>query len=78
MFGTNDLNNMGTEDYEATLEDVIGRCLENGTIVILSTIPPRHGQVEKAAEFAEAARRVARKLNVPLIDFHAEILSRTG
>ena len=23
MFGTNDLNNMGTEDYEATLEDVI-------------------------------------------------------
>ena len=76
MFGTNDLNNMGTEAYEATLEEVIGRCLENGTIVILSTIPPRHGRVEKAAEFAEAARRVARKLNVPLIDFHAEILSR--
>ena len=76
MFGTNDLNNVGVEDYEANLEDVVRRCLENGTIVILSTIPPRHGRVEKAAEFAEAARRVARKLNVPLIDFHTEILSR--
>lgn len=76
MFGTNDLNNVGVENYEQTLEDVVRRCLDNGTVLILSTIPPRHGKVEKAAEFAEATRRVARKRQVPLIDFHAEILAR--
>lgn len=76
MFGTNDLHNVDVVDYEKTLEDVVHRCLENGTVVILSTIPPCHGQVEKAAAFAQAARRVARKLHVPLTDFHAEILAR--
>jgi len=76
MFGTNDLNNVGVDDYEKTVEDVVRRCLENGTVVILSTIPPRQRKVEKAAEFAEAARRVAKKLHVPLTDFHAEILAR--
>ena len=76
MFGTNDLNSASLEDYESTLEAVVRRCLENGTVVILSTIPPRHGKVEKAAEFAEAARRVARRQHVPLVDFHAEILKR--
>ena len=76
MFGTNDLNNVSVQDYEQALEEVVERCLANGTIIILSTIPPRHGKVEKAAAFAEAARRVARKLRVPLVDFHAEILAR--
>ncbi len=76
MFGTNDLNNMGVEEYEKTLREVLQRCLENGTIVILSTIPPRHGREEKAAEFAQAARRIAAQLHVPLIDFHSQILDR--
>jgi len=76
MFGTNDLNSVAVEDYEKTLEEVVRRCLANGTVVILSTIPPRHGKAEKAAEFAEAGRRVARKLRVPLVDYHREILKR--
>lgn len=76
MFGTNDLNNVGVEDYQATLEEVVRWCLDNGTVVILSTIPPRHGHEEKAAQFAAAGRRVAQRLRVPLVDFHAEILRR--
>lgn len=76
MFGTNDLNNVGVEDYEATLEKVVERCLDHGTVVILSTIPPRHGREAKAAEFADAARRVAARLRVPLTDLHAEMLRR--
>ena len=52
------------------------RCLANGTVVILSTIPPRHGKEEKAAQFAEAARRVAQRQRVTLCDFRREILSR--
>jgi hypothetical protein len=76
MFGTNDLNALGAEEYETKLRGVISKCLDNGAVVILNTIPPRHGKAEKAAEFADVARRVARELKVPLIDYQAEILKR--
>ncbi|HUF60797.1 MAG TPA: SGNH/GDSL hydrolase family protein [Verrucomicrobiales bacterium] len=76
MFGTNDLGELEHEEYEAKTRDVIRRCLENGTVLMLTTIPPRSGMQEKASGFAEIARRVARDLRVPLIDYHAEILKR--
>lgn len=76
MFGTNDLTGSTVEEYRDALRTVVRRCLDNGTVVILSTIPPRHGHVEKAAAFADAARQVARELAVPLVDYHAEILKR--
>jgi hypothetical protein len=76
MFGTNDLGSLDLAEYETKMREVVGRCLENGTVVILSTIPPRHGRAEKAAAFAEAVRKIARQLNVPLTDYHAEILQR--
>ncbi len=76
MFGTNDLGPVELEEYEAKTRQVVRKCLDNGTIVILSTIPPKHGQAEKAAAFAEAVRKIARDLKVPLIDYHGEILKR--
>ena len=76
MFGTNDLGPLDVAEYEQKTREVVRKCLNNGTVVILSTIPPRHGRMEKAAEFAEAARRVARELNVPLCDYMAAVLQR--
>jgi lysophospholipase L1-like esterase len=76
MFGTNDLGPVGEKEYDAKTRQVIERCLKNGTVVILTTIPPRSGQVEKAKKFAEIERRIAADLKVPLIDYQAEILKR--
>ena len=76
MFGTNDLTSLERDEYRDKLRAVARRCMDHGTVVILSTIPPRHGYAEKAAAFAEAARQVARELAVPLVDYHAEILRR--
>jgi lysophospholipase L1-like esterase len=76
MFGTNDLTQLKADEYEQKLRTVTQRCLDNGTVVILSTIPPRAGQFEKSKTFADVARKVAKELNVPLIDYHAEILAR--
>jgi GDSL-like Lipase/Acylhydrolase family len=76
MFGSNDVHAMKLEEYQTTLRAVVRKCLANGTIVILSTAPPQSGFVEKGASFAEAVRQIARELNVPLIDFHAEIMKR--
>lgn len=76
MFGTNDLNSVGLEEYKKKTREVVRKCLDNGTVVLLSTIPPRSGLVEKAAAYADAVRKIAREMKVPLIDFHSEILKR--
>jgi len=76
MFGTNDLNSLPVDEYEAKTRDVVQRCLANGTVVILSTIPPRHGRDAKCLEFVEAVRRIARDMKVPLCDYYQAVLSR--
>jgi hypothetical protein len=54
----------------------VRRCLANGTVVILSTIPPFHGRLEDARKFAETARKIAAEEKVPLLDYFGEILKR--
>jgi hypothetical protein len=76
MFGTNDLHDLEVDEYRDRLRSVVRRCLDHGTVVILSSIPPRHAFAAKAAAFAEVARKVARELSVPLVDYHAEVLKR--
>jgi len=76
MFGTNDLSNVDDGTYREQLSALVDRCLSNGTVVILSTIPPRSGFAERAAQFAGVARAIAAERRIPLTDFHREILSR--
>ncbi len=76
MFGTNDLVQLDAKEYEAKTKAVVGRCLQNGTVVILTTIPPRSGMLEKAKAFADVERRIAAVYGLPLIDYQAEILRR--
>jgi hypothetical protein len=76
MFGTNDLGQLEAKEYEAKTRSVVERCLENGTIVILTTLPPRHGFDEKATKFADIVRSLADQLHVPLVDYHKAILDR--
>jgi hypothetical protein len=76
QFGSNDLREFQVVEYRQRLRSVVRKCLDHGTVVILSTIPPRHGFEAKSASFAGAARQVAREMHVPLVDYHAEILKR--
>jgi len=76
MFGTNDLNSVPLQEYQDKTREVVKRCLDNGTVVVLSTIPPCRGFVERSAAYAQAVRDIAQQMKVPLIDFHAEILKR--
>lgn len=76
MFGSNDLGQLQLDEYETKTRQVVQKCLDNGTVVILSTIPPRHGYDKKALAFADAVRRIARQMKVPLTDYQAEILKR--
>jgi lysophospholipase L1-like esterase len=76
MFGTNDLVRSDDKSYDKNMRAVVEKCLKNGTVVILTTIPPRAGQEEKAKTFAEIARKIAADYKLPLIDYHAEVLKR--
>jgi len=74
MFGTNDTNQIDAKEYETRTRALIEKCLKNGSVVILTTIPPRAGNEKKAAAFAEVQRKIAVDLKLPVIDYHAEIL----
>ncbi len=76
MFGSNDVGDMEVAEYETKMRQVVERCLQNGTIVILTTAPPRHGRIEKSRQFADAVRQMAREQHLPLVDYAAEILQR--
>jgi hypothetical protein len=76
MFGTNDLNSVPLEVYEKKTRRVVETCLANGTIVILSTIPPRSGLDKRCKNLADIVRNIAKEMKVPLVDYHAECLKR--
>lgn len=76
MFGTNDLGPLQLKEYEEKTREVVRRCLKNGTVVILTTIPPRHGQLDKAKTFAEAVQKIGKDEGVPVIDYFGECLKR--
>ena len=76
MFGTNDLTQVDAKEYEQKTREVVDKCLGNGTVVILTTIPPRSGLEGKSKQYAEIVRKIARDMKVPLIDYSAEILKR--
>ncbi len=76
MFGTNDLNGVPLEEYAKLTREVVQKCLDNGTVVILSTIPPRAGRLELAGKFADAVRVIGKEMNVPVEDYFAEVLKR--
>jgi lysophospholipase L1-like esterase len=76
MFGTNDLTSVPLENYERLLRRVVATCKNHGSIVILSTLPPRHGMLERSRQLAAIVRQVARDMKVPLCDYQAECLRR--
>ncbi len=75
MWGTNDLIFGPTPPvYTNYMRLIVQKCKANGTVPILTTIPPRHGR--DATDWVEAVREVARTERVPLIDLYDEVLTR--
>jgi lysophospholipase L1-like esterase len=74
MFGTNDFGGMDATTYGKNLREVVERCLDNGTVVILTTAPPRNGHFEESKQFAAVLRRLALETQVPLIDYFDTVI----
>ncbi len=83
MWGTNDTySGPKPPRYTENLRTIVQKCLDNGTVPILYTIPPKGAQAgnpkqkQQVEAYVEAARTVARERRIPLIDFYKEMLSR--
>ena len=76
MFGTNDVGQLQADEYETKYREVARKCLDNGAVVILSTIPPKHGQDAKVKTFNEVVHKIAQDMNLPVCDYYGAIMSR--
>lgn len=76
MWGTNDLGPFDVTTYTNNMRQAVQACKDYGTIPLLTTIPPRRAYETKSGNFAQAMRNLALELQVPLIDYHQEILTR--
>ena len=77
MLGTNDAwMNRSASEYSRDMDTIVSRLLANGTVVILSTIPPLIDNPKLAEQYNEALWRLAAQHGLPVIDFHGEITAR--
>lgn len=79
LLGSNDLiADRAVAQYIRDVEEAIDLLLANGTVPILSTLPPCRGKAERVEEYNAALRGLAKEKQLPLIDLHAEMKARAG
>ena len=83
LFGTNDVSaGPHPPEYTEQMGYVIDRCLADGTIPMLTTLPPHGGQkgnpgiLRTVTELRRAQLGLARAKKIPLIDLYQEMLTR--
>jgi lysophospholipase L1-like esterase len=77
LLGTNDANGGRTPaQYKADMTKVVDLLTGNGTIPILTTIPPIKGKDDVVKAYNGVLAEIVKEKKVPLIDFYAEIVKR--
>ncbi|HTL53684.1 MAG TPA: SGNH/GDSL hydrolase family protein [Planctomycetota bacterium] len=77
MLGTNDAWNGRTADaFIADMTTIIDKLAANGTVVILSSIPPHTHAPKLAEEYNARLFELAKTKKLPFLDFYGEILKR--
>jgi hypothetical protein len=77
MLGTNDVTaGRAVAEYKGNMGKILDALVANGTVPILSTIPPYPGKEEAAKTFNGALAELVKERHVPLIDFWGEVMKR--
>ncbi|HEX7899740.1 MAG TPA: SGNH/GDSL hydrolase family protein [Planctomycetota bacterium] len=77
MLGTNDVNGgRSPAEIKADMGKIVDLLLANGTIPILSTIPPIKGKDAQVKAVNDALLALVKERKIPHIDFCGEILKR--
>ena len=76
MLGTNDVGqNRPLDAYKADLETAVKTVLDNGTVLILTTLSPWQGKTELIGKYNDVIREVAKEHGLPLVDYYAAIMA---
>ncbi|MCZ7647949.1 MAG: SGNH/GDSL hydrolase family protein [Planctomycetota bacterium] len=79
MLGTNDLSaGRPVAAYIADMEKLVDALLANGTVPLLSTLPPHLKKMEACDQYNAALKALAEKKKLPLVDLNAEMRARAG
>jgi len=76
LFGTNDLGGLCPPEYTENMAASVRRMLADGTVPMLTTVPPASGRMHLLPDYYEAILSIAHGLKVPVIDYYGEILRR--
>jgi lysophospholipase L1-like esterase len=77
MLGTNDVNGgRAPAQIKADMTKIVDALMANGTIPILSTIPPIKGKDDAVKACNAALAEIVKEKKLPLIDYYAEIVKR--
>ena len=77
MLGTNDSwQGRRADEFAGDMSRIIRALLDNGTVVILSTIPPMIPAPELGDQYNAELWKLAEHHKLPVIDFHGEIVGR--
>jgi lysophospholipase L1-like esterase len=77
MLGTNDAwQGRPVGDYAEDMERIVSRLLANGTVVILSTIPPLVDNLKLCEQYNAALWKLSERHKLPVIDYYGEIVAR--
>jgi hypothetical protein len=77
MLGTNDVNGgRSPAEYKADMLKIVDLVLANGTIPIVSTIPPVKGKDAQVQAYNAALMEIVKERKIPHIDYHGEIVKR--
>src|SRR5690606_35465773 len=81
QFGTNDIEIGKLHHFADKLFDVVDFAIARGTIPIVFTIPPRRDRKDAAIwvpRYNAVIRGIAQARQVPLVDYHREMLRLPG
>ena len=74
MLGTNDMNQGAAPAAAvANVEKALDMLMANGTVPVLSTIPPMKGKIPQVEAYNAELKKLAEKKKVPLLDLFGEM-----
>jgi len=77
LFGTNDLGRICPPEYTEYMAASVRRMLADGTVPMLTTVPPASGRLALVKDhYYPAVLSIAHGLKVPIIDYFGEIMRR--
>ena len=78
LLGSNDAGKkVPVEQYLQSMETIYEKCLARGTIPVVTTVPPRNPDpAGLIGPYNAGLVALAKKLGLPLVDYHGEMLAR--